>query len=302
MPTCLGILIDGTKVSGYGAVYYWDGAAYLAYPANTPNPGGGTYGTGSQYVPPMQGFFIVVPDGGPNSFTFTNAMRTHSGATTYYKSEKTLPDGIMIYADNGSYQDKLLIRLNDEATENMELDRDAWKFPTNTQGLSQLWSVCPDGNLSIDVRPETETIQLGFSNDQNGNYSIGISEIANINSSELEDTKLNQFHNLSNGAYTFDWNTTDSEERFILHLKATGTADLEAQAARVYAANQRVYVRLSELNSYSEMAVYDLRGRVIVKKILTAANLQSFELNQPSGAYLVQLIGDAGTQSSKVVL
>ena len=286
----------------YGAVYYWDGAAYVAYPAGEPMPGGGTYGTGSQYVPPMQGFFIIVPDGNPNSFTFTNAMRTHSGATSYYKSEKTLPDGIMLYADNGSYQDKLLIRLNDEAAENMELNRDAWKFPTITQGLSQLWSVCPDGNLSIDVRPETETIQLGFANNQNGTYSIGINEIANISSADPEHTKLNHFHNLSNGAYSFDWNPADSEERFILHLKATGTNDLEAQAPQVYAAGNRVYVHLSELNSYSEMAVYDLRGRVIVKKILTATSLQSFELNQPSGVYLVQLIGTENSKSYKIVL
>ena len=295
--------IDWEMVSNdYGAVYYWNGAAYLAYPAGQSMPGGGTYGTGSQYVPPMQGFFIVVPDGDPNSFTFTNDMRTHSGATVYYKSTKSLPDGIMLYADNGSYQDKLLIRLNDEASENMELDRDAWKFPTSTEGLSQLWSVSPDGNLSIDVRPETETIQLGFSNNQNGNYSIAVSQLNGIAQAELEDTKLNIFHNLANGAYSFDWNTTDSEERFILHLKATGTDDMEAQAAQVYATGNSVYIRMNELDSYSEMMVYDLSGRLILAKPLAKSSLQSFELNESFGAYLVQLKGESGTKSFKIVL
>jgi hypothetical protein len=288
--------IDWNQVSGYGAVYYWNGDEYLAYPET------GGYGTGSQYVPPMQGFFIVVPDGDPNSFTFTNAMRTHSGASNYYKSDKALTNGVLIATTSGDKEDLLLIRENAEASDEFDFARDALKLKAGIAGKSEIWSISEDVELSIDIRNKLQTIPLGYSNSQSGTYQISVKETDGITQAELEDTKLNQFHNLVNGAYTFDWNTTDSEERFILHLKATGTNNLDAQAAQVYATNHRVYVRLSELDSYSEIAIYDLSGRMILAKPLAKANLQSFELNESFGAYLVQLKGESGTQSFKIVL
>ncbi len=277
--------------STYGAAYLWNGLGYVSW-----NNGG----VASRYIAPAQGFFIVTSSNG--TFNITNDVRTHSGATSYYKSDEPIENGLVIQAGNMNYSDELWIMLKEQSRESFELVFDAWKFKTNVEGISQIYSVCSSGNLSIDVRPETETIQLGFTNDQNGNYSIALNQIDGIAQAELEDTKTNVLHHLLTGAYTFDWNTTDSEERFILHLKATGTNDLEAQAAKVYTANHRVYVRQSELNSYSQMAVYDMRGRLIVKKNLSATSLQSFELNESFGAYLVQLKGESGTKSFKIVL
>ena len=285
--------LDWNEVNGYGPKYTYNGSGYDVY---TESKG---YGAGSRYVEPMQGFFIVTEANG--LFSFTYDMRTHAPSKKS-GDEKALQNGLVLSAFGNDYEDQLWLVMDEEASEAFELQNDAWKLLSSSEGISQLWSVSSSGKLAVDVRPETEIIQLGFANNQNGTYSIGVSQIANISIAELEDTKLNIFHNLSNGAYTFDWNTADSENRFILHLKATGTDDLEAQAAKVYAANKRVYVRLSELNSYSEMAVYDLRGRMIVKKILSSNSLQSFELNQPSGAYLVQLQGANGTESFKIVL
>lgn len=293
--------IDWNLVSGYGAAYYWNGTAYVAYPSNTPIPGGGTYGTGSRYIAPMQGFFIISE--GAGTFTLTNDMRTHEGASSFYKSTETsLSNGILLQASNGSYNDQLLIRLFENTSADFEQEYDAWKFTTNTPGISQLWSVCPEGNLSIDVRPEQKTIQLGFSNDHAGNYSIGIKEIADINSAELEDTKLNQFHDLTQGPYEFNWNTSDSEERFILHLKATGLDDIEAQDVQVYVAHGEVYVRLDQPEDYQEIVFYDLAGRAVLEQKLSNQSLQNFDMGDFSGAMLVQLKGTKKTRTKKVVL
>ncbi len=281
---------DGLRTT-YGSVYYWNGTAYVTW-----NNGG----AGSRYIAPAQGFFVLA--NGIASFSVGNSNRTHSGATTYYKSENKVNNGVVIAASNGSYDDDLWIMFREASTNDFDFTTDACKFYTNTPGIAQIYTLGIERNLSIDVRPETELIPLGFRNDENGNYSILMKDIDGIAQAEIEDTKTNSFHNLSNGAYTFDWNTSDSEERFILHLKATGTNYLEAQAAKVYTTNHRVYVRQSESISYSEMAVYDLRGRLIVKKNLSATSLQSFELNESFGAYLVQLKGESGTKSFKIVL
>jgi len=292
--------IDWYHVSGFGAVYYWDGnaegeAAYVAYPQT------GSHGTGSRYVPPMQGFFIVIPDNDPSSFTFTNAMRTHSGATSYYKNEKSLPDGLMLYASNGIYQDKLLIRLNDEATADMDYDKDAWKFPSNTEGLSQLWSVCPEGNLSIDVRPYQETIQLGFANDVAGLYTIGISEIAEITSALLEDTKANLFHDLTKGAYEFAWDVNDDENRFKLHLNVVGleeTPGIESNIL-IYAANGNIFIKGAE---NGEVRVSDLTGRTVLQQQINGEEIISIPANLKTGIYLVMVQQGNEVKTEKIFI
>jgi len=288
--------IDWDEVDdSYGAVYYWKGTAFLAYPAT------GTFGLGSRYIPPMQGFFIVM--GSAGTFNLENADRTHATAS-FYKSGDEAEDfqGLLLYADNGTTEDQTYLRFDVESAENFEQVRDAWKLPSSTPGLAQIWSQSTSGNLSIDVRPETEVVQLGFANDQNGNYSIGTKSASGFSQMFLEDTQLNYFHNLELGAYHFDWATTDSQNRFKLHLQATGTSDLEAQAAQVYAANNRVYVRINEPGIYTELAIFDLSGRLITEKPLSSIGLQSFELNEPFGMYLVKLIGDQGYLTEKVVV
>lgn len=288
--------IDWNQVSGFGAVYYWDGSQYLAYPET------GGYGTGLQYIPPMQAFFIVVPDNDPSTFTFTNDMRTHSGASNYYKSDKVLENGILLSALSNGLEDDLLIRYMPDASEEFEIEKDALKLKAHISGKSEIWTKTDENELSIDVRDNINTIQLGYANDQNGYYSISIKEADNIGSIELEDTKLNQFHDLSKGAYAFGWNNSDSEERFILHLKATGTNDMEAQAVQVYAANGQVYVRMDEANDFDQIMVYDLAGRLVFESPLNKEMLQSIELNQPVGAYLVQLIGEKSSLTEKVIV
>jgi hypothetical protein len=290
--------IDWDILKGtYGAVY--------TFVDNGVNSGWAAYNNagvngGSRYLAPMQGFFIAT--NAPGTFNTKNADRTHEDADGYVKSSKQLENYVKLAVSANSLSDELFIQLGENYLQGFELIHDAWKMGSESNEYLILYSKTADGNLCMDRRPECPTVQLGIKYKENIQASISVIESADLPYIQLEDTKLNQFHNLSSGVYTFDWNTTDSEERFILHLKATGTNDLEAQAPQVYAAGNRVYVRMSELNSYSQMAVYDMRGRVIVTKNLSATSLQSFELNESFGAYLVQLKGESGTKSFKIVL
>ncbi|NPD48396.1 T9SS type A sorting domain-containing protein, partial [Lentimicrobium sp. S6] len=147
-----------------------------------------------------------------------------------------------------------------------------------------------------------DIIQLGFQNTANGKYSIGVLDTDGIASAELEDTKLNIFHDLSTGAYNFDWNTNDSEERFILHLKATATNELVEQEAQVYSSNGRVYIRQTSSNEFNSVYIYDLAGRVVYSSTLSQQELQSISLSNAKGVYLVQLVSDNEAIVQKVIL
>jgi hypothetical protein len=256
----------------YGAVYYWNGSAYLSW---NNDAGGGT-----QYVPPMQGFFIVTAANG--NFNLTNSSRTHTGAGSIYKSgnEKTIENGLILQASNGSYNDELYLLFNDEASPDFEMVRDAWKLQSSTAGISQIWSVCSDGNLSIDVRPDQETIQLGFANGQTGFYSISLNEMAGISKATLEDTKLNIFHNLQNGKYDFAWDKNDIETRFKLHLNTVGIEETPATAGILWIAGNTLYIAAPKLSGQTGLVeVYNASGQKLMSKTIILSELSTLEIN-----------------------
>jgi len=274
----------------YGAVYIW-------------NPSSNDYiewnGESEFGLAPMQGFFIWMNPGKSLFFMVDNDARTHNSASNFYKSTSyNIENGIILSTNQ---QDQLTIKFVNDAYEEFDFNYDAFKIVSLGEGNSQIYSKYFDTKLAIDCRPETDIIQLGYQNNLNGTYTIEMIESDDV-TAELEDTKLNQFHDLTKGAYTFNWQTTDSEERFVLHLKATGTDDWEEQEGQAYVANRRIYIQQNATSSYHKISVYDMTGRLLAEYPLAMQNLQSFELNQASGAYLIQLVGKDKSLTEKVIL
>ena len=276
----------------YGAVNYYNGTAYVSWNNGT--------GSGSQYIPPTQGFFVVTSVAG--TFTINNSDRTHNGATSYYKNTTQINNGIIIAASNGDYEDDLWIAYNEQASDVFDFKYDAYKFFSNTEGVAQLYSISNEDKFSIDIRPELGVIPLGFKNDQNGHYSILQKQTDGISVAELEDTKLNTLHDFNQGAYEFDWLTSDSEERFILHLKTTGTNDLETSNTKIFAYQKTIYIHSTEKINNVQINIIDMMGRTVYKQSLVDGQNESTELPLEVGVYLVRLVSDSGTQVEKVVL
>lgn len=277
----------------YGAVYYWNGAMYVSW-----NNGSGT-GSATQYIPPMQGFFIVA--GSSGTFSVSDQNRTHTGATTFHKTADELTGGIVLFADNGSYHDELILLQRDNCNAGFELQTDALKFMSNTPGISQLWSVCPDGNLSIDARPYQETIPLGFANDVAGIYTIGISEIADITSALLEDTKANLFHDLTKGAYEFAWDVNDDENRFKLHLNVVGMEETPGSESNIliYATNGNIFIKGA---ANGDMRISDLMGRIVLQQQIHGTDVISIQANLKTGIYLVMIQQGRDVKTEKIFI
>ncbi len=281
----------------WGAVYYWNGTQYATW-----NDGSATNG-GVQYIPPMQGFFIMVSTSG--TFSLTNSNRTHEGASAYFKATEELSaNSILLEAKSGGLTDELFIRIDNEATEDFELTRDAYKFPSDVKGLSQVYSFAGEKTLSIDVRPETEVIQLGFQNDENGIYSIGIKEISDLTGVKLEDTKTGTFHDLQSSSYEFAWSITDNEKRFKLHLNALGIEDDIAQQDQIliYSSGNTIYFKNLENTKDVQMIISDITGRIVLEKDIQSSGLVSFPTNLKSGIYIVSLINENEIQTEKVII
>jgi len=285
----------------WGAVYYWDATA---------NEGAGDYlewnnnvGAGSQFIPPMQGFFIVTSESnttaGSGTFVLSNANRTHAGATNYYKSQVT--NGIILTANSGSKTDELYIIFDENATPGFDLKFDALKFFAVATEVSQLFSLGDDRKLAIDVRPETEVVQLGFVCDQGGVYSITSKEMDGIAQAILEDTKLNIFHNLQNGPYDFAWEIADNEKRFKLHLNAIGIEEtpISEGSIQIYASGQEIFIKGAEKG---QVQVLDVMGRSILQKEISGQGFNSIPANLQTGVYVVMVRSGDEIRTEKIFI
>ena len=280
----------------WGAVYYWDPAA---------NAGAGDYvewnsgaGSGSQYIPPMQGFFIVADESnttaGTGTFELTNNDRTHSGATSFYKSK--IQNGIVLLARSGESTDELFIRFDAETSPGFDLRNDALKFVSGADGVSQLYAYGQDYKLAIDTRPETETIQLGFENETGGIYSISAKEMDGITKALLEDTKTGSFHELSPDSYRDDyefvWEVTDDEKRFKLHLNAVGIEENQISESNIliYAADQQIFIKGAENGN---VMISDVMGRIVLEQNISGSDMTTIPVNLEAGVYVVMVSSGA---------
>ena len=289
--------IDWDAVSGYGAKYTWDGNGYDSYPQE------GTYGSGDSYVAPMEGFFIVTDSDG--TFSLDNSMRTHPPVPGKSNKDKSLSNGLVLTASSEDYEDELYVVFDEAADKNFELQRDAWKLLSDTEGISQLYSFSPDGKMSIDVRPMTSEIQLGFQNNQSGTYSIGLKEIADLQKAVLEDTKEEVFHDLTEGDYEFAWETIDSETRFKLHLNTVGIEEEisnKSQDLLIYANKQNIYLKTKENAGVMYVKVMDITGRVVLQKQVNGSGTITIPTGLQTGIYVVEVMQDQARTTQKVMI
>ncbi len=273
----------------YGAVYYWDPVAL-----NNKSWNNGE-GSGVQYVPAMQGFWIKPASSG--TFSLNNAKRTHSGSSNYYKNKTALPYSIELQVDaQNNYYDQLFIVLDENTTEAFDFQYDAWKLFTSSEQVPQLYSFTGTKRLSIDRRPQCDQIPLGFYCSESGPFSITANEMTDFSKLILEDTKLNIFHDLTQGAYTFDWSLNDDETRFKLHLNTTAVEEINGSAVQAYVAGGNIIIQ-SESPAES-ITLTDIAGRTLgVWK-----STESIPAPSSTGVYLVTVETDHKRITKKIIV
>ncbi len=278
--------------TNFGSIYYWDGDQQRYAEWNSWS--GGNNG-GKKFIPPMQGFFV---ESFSNNYElrFPYTARVHTYANTFWK-EETNDQRIRLIASSASgLNDETLLVFNDAAMAGFEHATDARKLFSGTEGMPELYSIGNDNRLSIDMRPLVSEIQLGFSNDQSGTYSIAASEISKLENATLEDTKLDVLHKLADGAYTFEWEAGEDEKRFKLHLGTTSINDVELSAVQVYPFGEEIMIK-SEILA-SEITLTDISGRVLGEW----QNLARIPAPQTAGIYLVTINASNQKVTKKILI
>ncbi|MCF8367647.1 MAG: lamin tail domain-containing protein [Bacteroidales bacterium] len=257
----------------------------------------GVGGTGSQYIPPMQGFFVSAT--GADVLQFDDAVRTHNGAGIFFKNDN--PQLLVIEAAGENFSDKTWIHFNDVAGVEHDGQFDAYKrISQSNPELPQIFSYTPQGvKLGINGLPQADMVPVGFTALEAGEFTISALETGDFSDVILEDILLGTQTDLLNKSYTFSYEPGSAENRFIVHFAPLNVTENAKALYTIFASDDEIRV-LVPANTTGEIMVYNLMGQELISTSITGTR-NIIKMNE-TGNYLVRVIGNDGACTGKVFI
>jgi hypothetical protein len=268
----------------YGAVYHYDGTTYTSWNGS---------GAGSQYILPGEGFMIA--PGNAGTLALSNASRTHFSPL---KGSNTIQNTIVLHAGNATYMDELYIMFNESATENFDLQYDAWEILTGGDNVGQLFTINNNQNYSIDQRPECDMLALGFACNNDGVFTISNKSSSYEGVLSLEDLKTGTTHNLNQTSYTFNWSASEDAHRFNLHFSPLDVEDVIIEGLSIYTAGSTLFVNSVNEQKY-QLNIFNVTGQRVLTDELYG-KLNQVPLSLKTGLYMINVSNGTKTATYKV--
>lgn len=147
---------------------------------------------------------------------------------------------------DGLTTDQTRIVLNDQASSNYEMDKDASKFMSSDASVPQLFSTYSNTDYAINERPLADGVAvLSMRIGRSGSHTIALANAVTPYKVMLEDQLTGKSISLTDGEYTFTANAGNYPGRFVLRFvdESTGIDFAETETQK------------------EELPVYDLTGR-----------------------------------------
>jgi hypothetical protein len=252
----------------------------------------GIGGTGSQYIPAMQGFFVSTTTAG--TFEVSNANRSAQGSGTYYKSSNS--NLLVLEATGNGFSDQAWLQFNELAGLEHDGVYDAYKrVSTSNLNLPQIFSYTPGGvKLAINGMPNTSEVPVGFTAGQAGVFTFNAIKTGDLSIVSLEDTKTGIFTNLLTGSYSFSFVPGDNENRFVLHFGTLSVNETKIADANIYSFQKTVFVNMKG-QTKGDICIYNIAGQLVASKA-AAQGMNEIGLSV-TGNYVVKVV----TRDSSVV-
>lgn len=287
-------LISGNATEA--AVYAWNGYNYISW--------NGSVGALNQgIIPPLSGFFVKALNRGTGHFQITKTARVHANEIPYKKAD---PYAVLeIEVTDGTYDDRTYFRLNDLATHSFDHKFDAHKL-FGIGEAPQLYSATDGLPLSINEFPWQKTTieqHLCFSSGIPGSYTLhfslkGIDPYLSATFTDRQKKVSFDLRMLSQ--YNFDYLPGEDPKRFFVKFSPTvekvNTPDLQA-----YAHNGILHL-LNKNQITGELHVVSTNAVTVFTSNFGGTDHQLFNLNLPTGIYIVQLVSENEIRNVKVVL
>jgi hypothetical protein len=274
-------------------VWYLDAASgnYLWHVKN----GGGT---GSEFIPPTQGFFVRAYDVG-GVLTISDAYKSHVNGGAYYKSDNA--NMVIIEANGNDFKDQAWINFNEQTSAGFDMNNDVDKIVSISNPLlPQIFTTMTDGRkLAMNSLPQTTTVPMSFTAVQSGTFTINAVQTGACTKVVLEDLFKGTFTDLMTSSYTFDYTAGDAEGRFLLHFNGTSVQNNDANIVNIYSNDKDAYVA-TPANRTGDVKIMNMLGQEVkTGKIVDV--LTKFTLSEP-GIYVVQATVNGKTYTKKVII
>jgi len=309
---------DVTKTNVGSTIWYRtsNGANNMVFDTYNSNGNVGTSnngnGTVSQFIPPMQAFWVKVEGSTTGSIAMDNLDRSHhiSGMQGMHSMDSKLMFA-NLSLEKDSLRDQAIVYCSYETTD----AQDVFDSEKMIQaGSPQLYSKIGDKKMVINAKnfmQRNEATPLYMNIHIAGTHTIKLGEFnSTFGSIWLEDKTTQQFQNLLiNDTYTFENQAGQDIARFVLHFGypnqiygSTETTDqpnnnpdevINWADVSVGTSGSKVIELTANLNEAEAlqtktMAIFDMTGRQVLTQSFESGNTQVYIPNA-NGVYLVQV-------------
>jgi len=251
---------------------------------------------GSQYIAPGQGFFVHVSSGTNGTLQMTEDVRVNNN-TTFLKARETF-DFVKLALSGLDRTDETVIRFLEESTNDFDSQYDAYKKFATDGEIPQLYSHS-DEEYSINSVQSAESMPLGLKCALSSEFTIGVVEYDNIDHLWLEDQQTATFTDLTAESYTFNHESGNYPDRFILHFTAVSVNEKQLDDINVFTYKSWINVR-SDNTVNGKVKVYNLLGQEVASDLLINGSCK-IRVNK-QGYYVVKVVADDITIARKVFI
>lgn len=262
------------------------------------NASSGTNGV-SKYIASTQGYWVKAIS--PGSYSIDNTACEHADQN-FLKNAASESETIRLKITNNqnTYSDELVVNFgNTENTKGAEKLYSLYPSAPNIYSCKQnkKWSIS-----KLTTIDENTVVPVGFEAGIDGNYTISAMGVQAFNNVMLEDLKTGVQQNLSNNnSYTFNAQTGDNKNRFLLRFLTTSVInDIVDKTPSIYYSNQTIFV-FNPWYGNAVVNIYDVKGKLIQTYTANEGN-SNYHFNPSKGVYIIKLQNEQHVYVKKEVV
>lgn len=285
---------DANSADLTSTYYIRNATQWIGYDASTNSP----LNSGSQYIPPMQAFFVQNTGSGSINLALDNADRLLSQKPSQNKTSAQVEVlKIAVSAADGT-SDETLLAFGSNYTDLWDKSFDAEKRMNAIQ-VPNLYTTDANANEyfvnKMNGTFSSKSIPLSFTSALEQEYAINIADLRIPNSwtVELEDKLTGNRIDLKSSHYQFMHVPGNLPDRFVVHINQTGLDVEEKQNDDhyIYSNLEGFNIVLSQTYADVQVLVFNQAGQLVIESTFDEVKTQTINTSKlTSGVYIVKVL------------
>ncbi len=312
-----------TKDNIYNSIYFWNGTNYSYYVSSGADLSEGTgVNDGTNIIPPLQGFFVKVKEGSPDTDNQTGQLTIPEDARvisnqSFWKQKSSKE--IRLSVTGNGYSDETLVRFIEGATDAFDDHFDAFKLFSDVEGVPQIYTIqtdkinCAINSMSNAYDFEKLIIPVGFKTNKAGEYIINANDIdiSTWTQVSFKDKYTGEVLDMQDLNYTFTSEAGTFNDRFIIKVLNKSTTDIEklnntnsnSEEINIYQQNNVLILKSKTPEHITgAIKIFNIKGEQIFNIYNKQAGTVQFTLNLKPGIYILHIVKNKKYFSKKFII